>query len=82
MREVDAVDLWAPTTGPLSERQIFDAGALADLAAWQVLRRVLRDIPDIDDPEGTISSRREIHQATGMVLVQLDLTAQDAARQE
>jgi hypothetical protein len=80
MLEIGAVDLWAPVAGPLSDRQVSDASALAELAAWQVLRHVLRDVPDLTTPDGaTISSRREIQQATGMVLAQLDLTAGDAA---
>jgi hypothetical protein len=76
--EIGAVDLWAITPGALSRRQVADASTLASVAAWQVLRRVLADVPDLETPGESINSRREIHQATGMVLAQLDITPDDA----
>lgn len=75
--EIGAVDLYTTGAGTLSTEEIEDASALASVAAWQVLRRVLADQED-DGRDGSIYSRREIHQATGMVIAQLDVTAEDA----
>ena len=67
--------LLSEADGQLSRENIADATTLARATAWQVLRRILAD----DDPEPENSySRREVHQATGMVLAQLDVTADDA----
>jgi hypothetical protein len=77
--DIGAVDLWAPTEGQLDEQQVSDAASLADIAARQVLRRVLGSVPELTGADDSIRSRREIHQATGMVLVQLDVSAEDAA---
>ena len=78
--QVGAVDLYSNDTGQLTHRQVADATALAKIATWQVLRRVLARNPlDVDDfQSGPVFSRREIHQATGMVIAQLDVTADDA----
>lgn len=75
--EIGAVDLYTSTAGALSTEEIADASTLASFAAWQVLRRVLTDTEDTSR-EGSIYSRREIHQATGMVTAQLDVTTEDA----
>ncbi|MHC5796506.1 GAF and ANTAR domain-containing protein [Lacisediminihabitans sp. FW035] len=75
--EIGAVDLYTAAAGAMSTEAIADASSLASLAAWQVLRRVLTDQEDTSD-EGSIYSRREVHQATGMVIAQLDVTAEDA----
>jgi len=77
--EIGAVDLWSANPGELNPRAISDATSLADLTAWQVLRRVIGSIPQLTTETDSISSRREIHQATGMVLVQLGISADDAA---
>ncbi len=78
--QVGAVDLYNSDAGELSQRQITDATALAKIATWQVLRRVLAgDAGDFEDFESRPGfSRREIHQATGMLIAQLDVTADDA----
>ncbi len=75
--EIGAVDLYTTAPGSLSSYEIADAATLASLAAWQVLRRVLTGHED-SGIEGSPYSRREIHQATGMVIAQLDVTAEDA----
>ncbi|WP_181033633.1 GAF and ANTAR domain-containing protein [Arthrobacter sp. SX1312] len=76
--DVGVVELYRTTPGELSHSELVEAGVLADGAAWSLLRRIL--VPDDeDDPEaGLTPSRREIHQATGMVLAQTGGTAADA----
>ncbi len=73
--EIGAVDLYSSLPRELSLENIADATTLACATAWQVLRRILAD--DDTEPENSYS-RREVHQATGMVLAQLDVTANDA----
>jgi GAF domain-containing protein len=77
---VGAVTLHRSVPGALSEQQQSDAitiaAAIAGIAVDQALRSALRE-----DDDGTRLSpglRREAHQATGMILVQLDTTATDA----
>ena len=79
------LDLYRATPGGLSQPQCRDLIAAANLAALMMLE--LRTDPD--DPAGlhdsdapwldhTLGSHTEIHQATGMVLAQLDIDATDA----
>jgi hypothetical protein len=78
--DIGAVDLYSHVTGPLTETQVSDASSLAGMAAWQVLRRILND-QDSDfsaDLLPSVTSRREVHQATGMILAQLNISADDA----
>jgi hypothetical protein len=80
--DIGAIDLWSVTSGDLSERHVADASALATLASWQVLRRVLGEGTEADAPgrpAPSFVSRREIHQATGMLIAQLEISAEDAA---
>ena len=76
--DVGVVELYRTTPGELNQSEVVMARALADGAAWSLLRRIL--VPDDgDNPEaGLTPSRREIHQATGMVLAQTGGTAADA----
>lgn len=73
--ELGAIDLYSSLPTALSESEIAGATAMAEVTSWEVLRRIVAD--DEPEPE-TPYSRREVHQATGMVLVQLDITAEDA----
>jgi hypothetical protein len=74
-----AVDLYTSTARPLEDGDVADATDLAAIASWQVLRSVLGD-QVVDDAEGPAThNRREVHQATGMVLAQLGVTADEAA---
>lgn len=76
---IGAVDLYAREPRSLTTAQVEDAQALAAICSRQVLRRALAAHPltPLDTPtEGF--SRREVHQATGMVLAQLGLSAADA----
>ena len=77
--DIGAVDLFSSQSGALSDAQIIDTVALASIVALQVLRRTLSAQtlkPDADADDGY--SRRVVHQATGMVLAQLGLSATDA----
>jgi hypothetical protein len=77
--DIGAVDLYSPSNAPMRADEVMDATKLASLAAWQVLRRVLSDRPDENPDRLGTNNRREVHQATGMVLAQLDISAADAA---
>jgi hypothetical protein len=74
---IGAVDLYSESTEALSSADVADAAALADRAATDVMRSALahrHDEPEADGPY----SRREVHQATGMVIAQLGIGAADA----
>ena len=75
------LNLYRRTPGGLSPEQSRDALGAADVAALMMLG--VRTEPH-DDADGdgwgdpAVSSRAEVRQATGMVLVQLDVTAEVA----
>jgi hypothetical protein len=75
--EIGAVDLYCLRPGALTANQVAKATELAQVAAWQVLRRVLDDDEDLDNVSPY--SRREVHQATGMVIAQLHIGPEDAS---
>ena len=79
--DLGALDLYTVHHDELERSQIDAVAELARIAAFQVLRRVLADgTSDADDPASISSrSRREVHQATGIILAQLDVTAEEAA---
>jgi len=77
--DIGALDLYSSSHKPLERSQVTDATQLASLAAWQVLRRILADQPGEDPDTPGSYNRREVHQATGMVLAQLNISADDAA---
>jgi len=77
--DIGAVSLFSNRSGGLSPAQILDAEVLVNIAAVHVLRRSLTFQTlksNREDNEGY--SRRVVHQATGMVLAQLNLSAADA----
>ncbi|MDJ0348292.1 GAF and ANTAR domain-containing protein [Cryobacterium sp. PH29-G1] len=77
--DIGAVSLFSHGPRVLTVGQIRDAEVLTQIAAGQVLRRSLASHAqktDLEDNEGY--SRRVVHQATGMVLAQLHLSAADA----
>ncbi|WP_157887928.1 GAF and ANTAR domain-containing protein [Frondihabitans sp. PAMC 28766] len=77
---VGAVDLYSDTPGPLSETQVRDAGLLAAILARKVLGWALLTADTVAE-EGEVQgvfSRREEHQATGMLIAQLRVSAADA----
>jgi GAF domain-containing protein len=77
--KLGAMDLYSGTPRDLSSREERQSGILAGLISRIVLDRAIRraDEPDILGAEDQFS-RRLIHQATGMVLAQLDISAEDA----
>jgi len=82
--DIGAVDLFTTEVAELTDAEVAEASALANVAAWQVLRGILQDPSeerslDSDGLPPSPSSRREVHQATGMVLAQLNISAADAA---
>jgi hypothetical protein len=77
--DIGAIDLYSLTATTLDTEEIEFATELASITSWQVLRRVLGDSA-VDDAEGPATvNRREVHQATGMILAQLDVTAAEAS---
>ncbi len=71
------LDLYRRSTGDLTVAQHRDAGRAADTAALMMLG--LRTDPGGGDRlDPTVTSHAETHQATGMVLVQLGVSATDA----
>jgi hypothetical protein len=79
--DVGVVELYRLTPGPLSAADDAIALTLASETAWTLLDRLLniREAARASEPRDSAPlSRREIHQATGMVLVQLDADATEA----
>jgi hypothetical protein len=78
--DLGVVELHSTKPGNLSHTDHAAAGLLAGQTAWLLLRRVLSvNSPDTDPAvETALMSRREIHQATGMVLAQSGVGAADA----
>ena len=73
--ELGALGLYADDPETLTRHDVASVSALADIAATQVLRRTFaRMDPASDDTH----SRREVHQATGMVVAQLEVPAHEA----
>ena len=74
------LDLYRRTPGGLSPEQSRDALSAADIAALMMLG--VRTEPGDDDGDGwfdpAVNSRAEVHQATGMVLAQLDVSVEVA----
>jgi hypothetical protein len=72
------VTCYRATAGTLDAGEV-DIAALCRAIAGPAFRRaiVLAD-DETPDEQAPIESRREIHQATGMVLTQLDISATDA----
>jgi GAF domain-containing protein len=71
------LDLYRTAPGSLSGAQLRDAISAADMAALMFLR-MRTDPGDGAWLDHSLHGRAEIHQATGMVLVQLGVSATDA----
>ena len=78
--DLGVVELHRMQPGDLSYADCSTAAMLASQTAGHLLRRVLSVNPPDNDPalDAALMSRREIHQATGMVLAQSGATAADA----
>ncbi|ALV44592.1 antitermination regulator [Arthrobacter alpinus] len=82
--EVGVIELYSSSPGSLSPVDHAAALQLCDSAAWKLLRHILTAGPGDGrgekNPslEKSLLSRREVHQATGMVLAQTGLSATNA----
>jgi hypothetical protein len=79
--DVGAIDLYSHTPTVLSDEQIRDTTMLSMVLARQVLHRAVQAAArqSEDGGEGESAwSRREVHQATGMILAQMRVTPADA----
>ena len=76
---VGSVDLYSRSARPLSLQAVDDATVLAEATSRHILRRALDDIDSAEDgiAEGP-HSRREMHQASGMIAAQLGIDVDDA----
>lgn len=78
---VGAIDLYSHTPATMSDAQIRDATLLSVILARQVLRRSLLASEGAGEEAGWTHSdfsRREVHQATGMIIAQMQVTPDDA----
>lgn len=77
---IGAVDLYLDTPEPLTAADIGHAETLAGIAAMQVLSQTIERRPAEEGGHYTESpySRREVHQATGMVIAQAKVSPADA----
>ena len=71
------LDLYRKAPGSLNDAQLRDAVSAADMVALMILG-VRTDPGDGEWLDHSLYGRAEIHQATGMVLAQLGVSAQDA----
>jgi GAF domain-containing protein len=72
-----AIDLYSVKAGDLAAEDAEGTTALAAIVSRHVLRRALRQ-SGIEDAGQSRFSRRTVHQATGMVIAQLGVSAEDA----
>jgi len=73
-----AVDLYSAEPVDLSDTQTQQAGAMAEVVSRHVLRRALTSIGGDENEAVSAYSRRLVHQASGVVLAQIDVSADDA----
>lgn len=73
---IGAVDLYSAEPDALSAANVATASAMADAAAVVILRNAMAH--RADDLAADPSSRRVVHQATGMVIAQLHVPPDDA----
>lgn len=77
---VGVVDMYRTTPGKLSAEEITEARGLAQSVALPALRAAAQSAEDAttSDPGFAPELRREVHQATGMLSVQMGADATDA----
>lgn len=79
--DVGALALYSDTARALSSQQVREITALSMILARQVMRRsalAAEHVGEENSPWEGPYSRREVDQATGMVLAQMDISADDA----
>lgn len=79
--DVGALALYSDTARALSSQQVREVTALSMILARQVVRRstiAAEHVGEDDSPWEGAYSRREVYQATGMVLAQMGISADDA----
>ena len=77
--KIGAVDMYSRTAIAFDQEPSSQAEAMAGVVARRILQGVLRRSSDeyVSEPDNSFL-RRLVHQATGMVLAQLDISADDA----
>jgi hypothetical protein len=77
---VGVVGLASPKVVPLGMSDLATAIRLTRQVTWRAVDRALRSATDEHSSEGASAPamRREVHQATGMILAQLDISATEA----
>ena len=75
---IGAIDLYSDRPVELDDSQSRQAEAMATIVGRNVLRRALDELAGDYDDTVNAFSRRLVHQATGMVLAQLRIPADDA----
>lgn len=73
-----ALDLYHHRPSVLTERSTEQVGAMVELISRHVLQRALLLAGELDAAQETPHSRRIVHQATGFVIAQLDVSPEDA----
>lgn len=77
--QIGAIDMYSTEPSDLDDEQSRQASAMAEIVSRQILRNALLSVGDAySEDAGNPFSRRIIHQATGMVLAQLGVSAEDA----
>jgi hypothetical protein len=79
---VGALELYRDQPGPLTTAQLAGALLCADVARWALLGLRAGTDPDAAEPQRWLTDpdlqRTEIHRATGMVMAQLEISAESA----
>jgi transcriptional regulator with GAF, ATPase, and Fis domain len=77
---VGVINLYRTTPGALDARMVALARSLTNQVAGAAVKAAIYSAQAEDAPEaaGTATMRREVHQATGMILVQLEISATEA----
>ncbi|MBT2516615.1 GAF and ANTAR domain-containing protein [Streptomyces sp. ISL-90] len=75
---IGALDLYAVQPMELGSRDAKRTEVFASIVSRHVLRRALREAGATDSGDDGRNSRRIIHQATGFVIAQLAISAEDA----
>jgi hypothetical protein len=73
-----AMTLLYRTAMMLSSEQVIQAGLLAGSVGALILRRAMERLGDGNDGIPELHSRRTVHQATGMVIIQADVSPVEA----